>query len=83
MDYKAQRTQTVNDIQTKSDKTRDNIFLKPKDDQTYGEGGWMTVWRLDTGEQSDSEERHNQDGGSNRYNLGRYHQGAKKCKSRR
>ncbi len=41
----------VNDIQTKNIKpirTKDNIFLKPKDDRTYGER-WMTVWRLDTG----------------------------------
>ncbi len=39
MDYKAQRTQTVNDIQTniKPDQTKDNIFLEPKDDRTYGE----------------------------------------------
>ncbi len=37
---KAQRTRTVNDIQTKISnltKTKDNIFLKPKDDRTYGE----------------------------------------------
>ncbi len=47
----------VNDIQAniKPDRTKDNIFLKPKnDDRTYGDG-WMTVWRLDTGRLRDSE----------------------------
>ncbi len=45
--------QTVNDIQTKisePDRTKDNIFLKPKDDRTYMASRWMTVWRLDTRE---------------------------------
>ncbi len=49
---KAQQARNpVNDVQTKiskPDRAKDNIFLKPKDDRTYG-SGWMTVWRLDTG----------------------------------
>ncbi len=52
MDYKAQRTRTRSAIQTNI-RTKDNIFLKPKNDRTYSEGlddrlGWIQ-------EQSDSE----------------------------
>ncbi len=70
---------TVNDIQTKyqkPDQTKDNIFLKPKDDRTYG-GGWMTVWRLDTGELNDSGKTPVRWWKQRRYNLGRYHGKAK------
>ncbi len=53
----AQRTQLVNDIQTKISSllgTKDNIFLKPKDDRTLWRAGCF-VWRLVTGElKSDS-----------------------------
>ncbi len=57
----------VNDIQTKISsltKTKDNIFLKPKDNRTYGERV-VTVLELDTGAKRFG--RHDQDGG-NRHN---------------
>ncbi len=58
----------------KADRTKDNIFLKPKDiDRTYG-GGWMTFggWI-----QEPKAIRKNavKDGGSSAILTGRYHQG--------
>ncbi len=34
---------------TSLDPAKDKYLLKPKDDRTHDERGWMTVWRLDTG----------------------------------
>ncbi len=65
----------------KPDRTKDNIFLKPKDDRTHGELGWMTVWRLDTGAKRFG--RRSQDGGNNGYNLGAISPESEECKSRR
>ncbi len=73
----------INDIQANRSLTerRHNIFLKPKDDRTYGErvldgpfGGWIQELKHSEGTQSD--------GGNSSFNRGRYHQGeAEKCKS--
>ncbi len=85
VDYKGwQNADPVNDIQTKiskPDQNEDNIFLETEDDRTYGE---RVDDRLEAGyrELNDSE-RHSQDGWKQRYNSGRYHQGKRKCKSRR
>ncbi len=51
VDYKGTtNANPVNDVQTKYQfrPNEDIIFLKPKDDRTYGER-WTTVWRLEGG----------------------------------
>ncbi len=61
-----------------SDRTKDNIFLKPKDDRTYGE---RVDDRLRSQGSADSERR-SQDGGST-VQLYDINKESKKCKSRR
>ncbi len=60
----------------KPDRTKDNIFLKPKDDRTYGERV-DECWRLDTGELKRFERRVSR-WWKQRYNLGLYHQGKRR-----
>ncbi len=86
MDYKGTTANAnpVNDIQTKiSSLTRpkDNIFLKPKDDRTYGGGGWMTVGGWIQGAKA-VRKGTSQDGGSNGTTWGRYHQGKRRNANR-
>ncbi len=76
MDYKGTtNANPVNDIQTRISsltERKGNIFLKPKMTERMA-SGWMTVWRLDTGELKRFGKAQSR-WWKQRYNLGRYHQ---------